>query len=77
MKRVRNWLMIGLAASLAACCTRPAPPPEVIDLGCYTYGPIYPTLQDTKAISPQLVKQLLTHNEKYKRNCIEKKEGAP
>lgn len=75
MKLARLWLIAGLAASSAACACRPVPP-EVIDMGCYTYAPIYPTLKDTQVISPQLVQQLLTHNEKFKRNCMENDKGS-
>lgn len=85
MRSGRNLLVIGgrisslalAVALLNGCCTQVRQPPEVIDTGCYTYAPIRPTLQDINTISPQLAKEILEHNRKYKRWCMDKQQGAP
>ena len=75
MNRTAKILLIAtLGASLVACCTQVAKPPEIVDTSCQRYQlimlePVDAHLVQTKQLSSSLVNQILAHNRTWERRC--------
>lgn len=70
MKFAKSWLTVGLLLTMTAGC-KTTKEVEVIDTACITFSPIYTTLRDVQTISDMLARQILTHNNKYQKLCLE------
>ena len=70
MKFAKSWLAVGLLLTMTAGC-KTTKEVEVIDTACITFSPIYTTLRDVQTISDMLARQILTHNNKYQKLCLE------
>lgn len=69
MKFAKSWLIVGLLTVTTGCKTTKEV--EVIDTACLSFSPIYTTLRDAQTISDMLARQILTHNNKYQKLCLE------
>ena len=70
MKFAKSWLAVGLLLMMTAGC-KTTKEVEVIDTACLSFSPIYTTLGDVQVISDMLARQILTHNNKYQKLCLE------
>ena len=70
MKFAKSWLAVGLLLMMTAGC-KTTKEVEVIDTACLSFSPIYTTLRDAQTISDMLARQILTHNNKYQKLCLE------
>ena len=70
MKFAKSWLIVGLLTVMTAGC-KTTKEVEVIDIACLSFSPIYTTLRDVQTVSDMLARQILTHNNKYQKLCLE------
>lgn len=66
----KSLLIAGLAAaSLLVGCTHEATAPQIVDVSCRAFGPIYLEPGDSEKVSSELATQILVHNTVGARLC--------